>query len=187
MNPETEPARDRHPLPPSRHGGWLWTDLGGVLARLVVGGGFVVLGWSKVLDPVDFLKLIRQYEVVQMPVLLNGAAVVLPWLELCCGLFLITGIAVRGTALLSLAMLIPFTILVLGRALQIHAAGELPFCAIRFDCGCGAGEVVICHKLAENGILILLSALLAYSPQGRGCLRHTLIPTGMGAEGNPRP
>ena len=38
-------------------------------------------------------------------------------------------------------------------ALALHAGGAVPFCAIRFDCGCGGGEVAICRKLVENTIL----------------------------------
>ena len=75
------------------------------------------------------------------------------------------GIAVRGSALILLLMLIPFSLIVLHRALAIREASAIAFCAIQFDCGCGAGEVNICHKLLENSLLILLAALLfAFGP-----------------------
>ena len=94
---------------------------------------------------------------------------------LICGLLLLSGLAVRGAASLSLLMLIPFSIVVLLRALRLHDANGLPFCAIRFDCGCGGGEVVICHKLAENTLLILTAALLLIVPARRWCLRRDLL------------
>jgi hypothetical protein len=53
---------------------------------------------------------------------------------------------------------------------DLQAAGQLPFCAVRFDCGCGAGEVGICSKLLENGLLILLSLWLLIAPRLRACL-----------------
>ena len=99
----------------------------------------------------------------------------LPWFEIFCGLLLVLGMAVRGTAVMLAAMLIPFTIIVLLRALAIYHAGGMPFCAIKFDCGCGAGEVVICHKLAENSGLTALAAWLIFWPRNRLCLRERLV------------
>ncbi len=130
------------------------------VARLILGGLYLYMGASKALDPVAFLKLLRQYDVLAGPPGLNAVAAMLPWFELVCGGLLVAGIWVRGTALWSLGMLVPFTALVWQRALVLQAAGALPFCAVKFDCGCGAGEVGICSKLLENGVLILLSLWL---------------------------
>jgi hypothetical protein len=101
----------------------------------------------------------------------------LPWFEIFCGLLLMFGIGVRGTAVMLVAMLIPFTLIVFLRALAMRESGGLPFCAIKFDCGCGAGEVIICRKLAENTLLTLLSAALIFWRRDRLCLRHTLFQT----------
>ena len=146
------------------------------LARWILGAWFVYLGLNKALHPVEFLKLVRQYQMVSHPLLLNSIAAFLPWFEVFCGCLLVVGVAVRGSALLSLAMLVPFTALVLKRALGVAAEQGLPFCAVKFDCGCGTGEVVICHKLIENGLLVLLSAWLMAWPRGRFCLRFSLLP-----------
>ena len=150
-------------------------DVVAVLARWLLGGLFLYMGLSKALHPVEFLKLVRQYEMVSDPLLLNSIAVVLPWFEAFCGLLLLAGVAVRGSALMLLAMLVPFTLLVLRRALAMHATQGTPFCDISFDCGCGAGEVVICTKLVENCALIFLSGWLQ---TGRGqdfCARYRLL------------
>ena len=74
-----------------------------------------------------------------------------------------------------LLMLVPFTVIVLQRALAIQAAQGLPFCAVRFDCGCGAGEVAICFKLVENTLLILLAALIVVARNERWTLRFSLF------------
>jgi len=145
-----------------------------VAARWILGGLFVYMGLNKAFHPVDFLKILREYQMVESHVLLNFIAAVLPWFEVLCGLLLAGGIAVRGSALMLLVMLIPFTLIVLNRAMGIHEAKAIPFCAIRFDCGCGAGEVVICHKLLENSLLIVLSALLLGLRGERWCLRYGL-------------
>jgi uncharacterized membrane protein YphA (DoxX/SURF4 family) len=147
----------------------------GVVARWILGAVFVYMGLNKAVHPVDFLKIIREYNIVESHVLLNLIAAALPWFEVLCGLLLLGGIAVRGSALLLIGMLVPFSITVLIRAMAIQAAKAIPFCAVRFDCGCGAGEVIICHKLLENACLILLSTLLLVGRDYGWCLRHDLI------------
>ena len=42
-------------------------EMAGVLARWLLGWFFVYMGFHKVLHPVDFLKLVRQYEIVNSP------------------------------------------------------------------------------------------------------------------------
>ena len=146
-----------------------------VVARWALGAFFIYMGLKKAMHPVEFLKLSRQYEMVQSPFLLNTIAAGLPWFEAFCGTLLLAGIAVRGTALTLVAVLVPFTWLVLKRALALQALRAIPFCAVKFDCGCGAGEVFICGKLAENFILVLLACWLL-SGSGRAfCARHTLF------------
>jgi hypothetical protein len=68
---------------------------------------------------------------------------------------------------------VPFTWMILRRALALHTG--IPFCAIKFDCGCGAGEVLVCHKLIENTLLILLSAWLLAGRGRKFCLRYRLL------------
>jgi uncharacterized membrane protein YphA (DoxX/SURF4 family) len=151
------------------------TDLSGIAARWLLAAMFIYMGTTKALHPEDFLKLVRQYGVVSQPLLLNLVAGTLPWVELICGLLLLAGVAVRGTAVLLGVMLISFTVLVVHRALELHQGGALPFCAISFDCGCGTGVVPVCRKLAENTLLVVLSSWLVFSRRTRLCLRHTIV------------
>jgi len=146
-----------------------------VLARWFLAITFIYMGLQKALDPVTFLKLVRQYDVVQNPFLLNAIASSLPWFEVICGLLLLSGIAVRGTAINLIAMLVPFTLMVLRRALIIAATQGTPFCAIKFDCGCGNGEVIICHKLIENSGLFLLSCWLLTGFGRQWCARFSVV------------
>ena len=121
------------------------------------------------------LKLMRQYDMTHSALLLNSMAAVLPWFEVFCGLLLLAGIAVRGTALTLLVLLVPFTWVVLHRALLLQSAQNIPFCAVKFDCGCGAGEEFICRKLLENFLLILLSGWLVAGHGRQLSLRFNLI------------
>jgi len=148
-----------------------------LLARWLLGAMFLYMGLNKALHPVEFLKLVRQYDILHHHVLLNFVASTLPWFEIFCGLLLLLGVAVRGAAVTLVAMLVPFTVVVLMRALEIQEASGLPFCAIKFDCGCGAGEVFICRKLAENVFLTALSVTLVLWRSHRFCLRHSVFKT----------
>jgi uncharacterized membrane protein YphA (DoxX/SURF4 family) len=138
------------------------------IARWILGGVFIYLGVVKALHPVDFLKIIREYGVVEGHIALNLMAVILPWLEVVCGVLLLVGLAVRGTALVVLVLLLSFTGLLFNRAWTMHEVQSIPLCAVRFDCGCGTGEVLICRKLAENALLSMLAIFLLARGEDRG-------------------
>jgi uncharacterized membrane protein YphA (DoxX/SURF4 family) len=148
------------------------------LIRLLLGAHFIWMGWVKAMDPVSFLKLVRQYEVVHNSILLNTIAGALPWFEIVCGALLVLGVAQRGTAVLLLGMLVPFSGLVLNRGLELSVLKHVPLCAISFDCGCGSGEVFVCRKLAENGLLILFSIVLLTGRGSQWSLRPRLFGSG---------
>jgi uncharacterized membrane protein YphA (DoxX/SURF4 family) len=152
------------------------TDLLATLARWFLAVVFIYMGLSKALEPEQFLKLTRQYNLMSSPLLLNSVAATLPWFEIFCGILLLAGIAVRGTALVLIAMLVPFTVVVLKRALAIASAKSIAFCAVKFDCGCGGGEVLICHKLVENSFLILLACGLLIGHGRQLAARFSLLP-----------
>ncbi|HEY3853078.1 MAG TPA: DoxX family protein [Verrucomicrobiae bacterium] len=158
---------------PSRKAGII--DFGTIGARWLLGALFIYTGLEKVWDPVAFLKLVRQYDLVQTPVLLNSIAAMLPWFEVCCGALLLLGIGVRGTALTLVGILVPFTIVVWHHALELGMAKSIPFCAVKFDCGCGTGEVYICTKLMENFGFILLSCWLLNGRGRRWALSYSLV------------
>jgi len=138
-----------------------------VAARVVLGGMFVWLGAVKALDPVSFLKLVRQFELAPTGVLLNALAAVLPWLEIFCGGLLAGGERPRAAALVAIGLLVPFTTAVLWHAIVLFRGGGVAFCALRFDCGCGTGEVLVCGKLAQNAALVLLAGFVAFANSKR--------------------
>jgi uncharacterized membrane protein YphA (DoxX/SURF4 family) len=152
-------------------------DFGGIAARWIVGGLFIYMGMSKALHPVDFLKLVREYDLVSSPFLLNSIAASLPWFEVFCGLLLVMGVAVRGAGLVLVLMLVPFTAVVLQRALDIAELQQIAFCAVKFDCGCGNGEVLICRKLVENALLVAASLWLIFGAGRRFSARFSLMPS----------
>lgn len=144
-----------------------------LIARLVLGGLFIWMGYNKVTHPTaDFLKAVRQYHALPEtpPFFLNASAIVLPWLELICGFALLLGFKLRGAAATIGLMLAVFTPAIFLRAMAVSAADGTPFMQIAFDCGCGAGEVVIWKKLLENSALFLVAMFVLFSKTRRFCL-----------------
>lgn len=141
-----------------------------VAARWILGATFLYLGAVKALDPVGFLKLAHQFEVLSTPPAVNFVAAVLPWFEIFCGALLILGVKPRATATIQGVLLAGFTSLIVLRALVLHQALGTSFCAISFDCGCGTGEVNVCMKLVENTALLILTAVVGLIPSRTGCL-----------------
>jgi len=147
-----------------------------LLARLVLGGVFIKMGAHKLGDPFEFLKLVRQYHMLpESPaILLNSTAIVLPWLEIICGVALILGLRLRGAAACVVAMLCVFTPAILLRALALRAQTGESFFTIAFDCGCGSGVVVAWTKLLANSGLLALALLALLSRSTRFCLQTVL-------------
>ena len=100
-------------------------DLLTIISRLFVGGAFVYASFYKVVDPASFAKSIWYYHMVPGG-LINLMALILPWLELLCGLGLILGVAYRGSALLINLMTLVF----------IYALSSAIARDINIDCGC---------------------------------------------------
>ncbi|MCC6671770.1 MAG: DoxX family protein [Planctomycetes bacterium] len=153
-----------------------------LVARLVVGGVYVWYGVNKVREPVAFLKALHGYGIlpVEPPHPLNLTVVVLPWIEILCGALLLAGAWLRAAGVLLCAMTVVFTVAVALHASGLAAAQGLSLCAVRFDCGCGIGEVWVCPKLAENLALIALAGVAAGSRSRRWTLEglRTAAPSG---------
>ena len=124
-----------------------------------------MLAISKIEDPINFLKDIREFHLLpeSPPIFLNLAAITLPWIEVLCGILLLVGFWLRGASATLLAMLIAFTVAIFLRAMGIYGEGGILFCDIEFDCGCGSGPINTCLKLSENLALIALATIATFS------------------------
>jgi putative oxidoreductase len=140
--------------------GRVWQRLGAypwvvVLARGVVGGVFVVAGFSKLLLPhAEVVALMQQYTVIPTTVI-PWLAALLPWLELVSGTALVVGFCTTPAALLVGAQLIGFSglmLVVLGLGVPIE------------DCGCfgnlGLHETPLQVLLRDLALLVLLVPVL---------------------------
>lgn len=82
------------------------------ILHLIFGGVFVYAGALKALDPIRFLADVRSFELLPDP-FAACVAMFLPWLEIFCGLAVITGCLRKGgLALLNLS-LVAFLIAIL--------------------------------------------------------------------------
>ena len=95
--------------------------LGGLLGMLMLWAAV-----SKLANPTDFLGSIYAYELPLPRVLLRAVAVVLPWLELLCGLLLLAGLWLE-TALMTVAALL---------AIFVLATGQAWMRGLEIGCGC---------------------------------------------------
>ena len=90
--------------------------------RVILGIIFIYASYDKILDPIGFSKNIHNYHVTPIAVE-NLAALIIPWMELIIGVFLIFGLFLEGTTSILIALLIFFIILLtqaVFRGIDVH-------------------------------------------------------------------
>jgi uncharacterized membrane protein YphA (DoxX/SURF4 family) len=117
------------------------------LLQVLLGAVFLWASWNKVLDPEGFARIVNNYRL--LPVAWVGpTAVVLPWLELVCGLLLVCGVAVSGAVAVVEAMLAVF----------IAALAVNTFRGVDVACGCFSLEETAAgsqwRNILRDGLLL---------------------------------
>ncbi|MFP3929031.1 MAG: MauE/DoxX family redox-associated membrane protein [Desulfobacteraceae bacterium] len=90
--------------------------------RFILGAAFIYASIDKLIHPKAFAEIIYNYQILPDH-FINLTAIVLPWLELVLGVFLILGLFREGTALIVTALMVIFLsaiIFNLARGLDIH-------------------------------------------------------------------
>lgn len=93
--------------------------------RLFLGCTFIFASWHKIVSPDEFAVILYGYDVFPHQII-NMLAIVMPFVELVCGVSLITGLLKRSGLLLINAMLVCFIFLIAFNLIRGH----------QFDCGC---------------------------------------------------
>ena len=96
-----------------------------LIFRVILGIIFIYASYGKILDPEAFSKNIHNFHITPISVE-NLAALIIPWLELIIGVFLIFGLFLEGTTSIIIALLV-FFIIILSQAV---------FRGIDVHCGC---------------------------------------------------
>lgn len=94
-------------------------------SRILLGGVFLWACWDKIMDPPAFAQAIANYQIVP-PAMANISALILPWIELACGIALIINRWVRGSALITAVLLVIF----------MGALGYNMYRGMDVSCGC---------------------------------------------------
>jgi putative oxidoreductase len=145
-----------------------------VLGRVLVGGLFILAGFSKLLLPhAEVVQLIRQYQVIPLWAA-HLLAASLPWLEVGSGTALLIGFLTTPAALLIGAQLVSFSglmLVVLGMGIAIE------------DCGCfgnlGLHETPLQVLIRDLIMLAMLLPILWRTQDGWGldaCFRTPEVP-----------
>ena len=124
-----------------------------LVLRIYVGCFFLYASMGKIPYPAQFAEASANYRLVPYW-FLNLGAVILPWVEFVCGLFLIIGFLSRASAILIGSMIILFNIMVL-----INMYWGAPI-----TCGCydTVGEPIGWKKITENLIMLIFTIQIYY-------------------------
>lgn len=130
-----------------------------LLLRWILGLSFIIASFHKIIDPNNFAKIIYGYYL--FPNLsINMIAIILPYIELYSGLFLIAGWQMRSACMIINAMLIGFII-----ALSINLIRDH-----QFDCGCfsfgDAGYTSSVAQVLIRDIILLIMGLFIIFKKG---------------------
>ena len=79
------------------------------IVAILIGGLFIYAGVVKIVNPIDFARDIDNYKMLPWPASV-WLALYLPWLEILCGLALITRILYRGSVFIVTALMSLFII-----------------------------------------------------------------------------
>jgi uncharacterized membrane protein YphA (DoxX/SURF4 family) len=145
---------------------WPWLA---TVARLLLGGVFVVAGALKVPDPAAAVRAVRAYRLLP-ETMVAPVAFGLPVIEIAVGLALLTGVFVRTAALAAALLLVIFLV----------GVGSAWVRGLQIDCGCfgGGGQVAAgqtaypTEVLRDVGLLAVALALARW-PRSRLALGST--------------
>jgi len=103
-----------------------------LLARIYLGLVFIIASWHKIINPGIFALDVATYQLLPLWII-NGFALVLPWVELLAGTMLILGLRTQAAALLVSLMMLSFMIALLW-ALRLE---------LDMSCGCFASQAAV--------------------------------------------
>jgi uncharacterized membrane protein YphA (DoxX/SURF4 family) len=156
---------------PSDH--WFFNANVIAVMRLVLAVVFIYAAFQKIGKPLAFADEIRMYRILDIGPILYITAIALPWIELLCGLSLLSGVLMRGSALVLLVLNAVFLVAVTIRTVGIMGDEGIGFLKVYFDCGCGFGATYAWKKLLEDSLFVLFSLAILFTPRYRYVLKSS--------------
>ena len=119
-----------------------------LVLRVYLGWIFINASLSKIPDPALFAENVANYRLVPYWGI-DLVAVILPWLELICGFYMIIGLRIKATAALIMGLFSMFTLFVIINILR----------GTKMNCGCfdTVGEPIGWKKVLENTAWLLMT------------------------------
>ena len=149
-------------------------DIIHLLLRVFIGLVFIWASWDKLLDPVAFARVVHNYQIIPSS-MVNLVAIILPWIELTCGLLLVLGLLTKGSVFIIDSLLFIF----------ILAIGFNLYRGFDISCGCFSlgpeADNAMLHTLIRDIALLIPGLwLLFYNPKQTSILsRLCFTPKGV--------
>jgi len=125
------------------------------ILRVILGGVFIFASWDKIQSPVYFAVAVENYRLIP-DIVTNLVAVILPWLELYCGILLVSGLWYRSAAMIVLFLNMIFIFAILYALIS----------GLSIDCGCfGTDTTVSWGRVIEDFFLLGFSLIIIFTPE----------------------
>ncbi len=136
------PGKSTEIRPPMSNTRSIWhNDYLGLVSRLVVGLIFIYASLDKIGDPAQFARIIYNYHLLPGQ-FINLASLIMPWVELICGVALILGPGKDGAILVLNALVAVFIVAI---AINLVRGVDL-------ECGC----FTVSSKAKSNALNLLI-------------------------------
>jgi len=135
------------------------------ISRCVLGTVFIVASVDKIANPAIFAEAVAAYKLLPYA-LVNAVALVVPWLELVCGVFLVSGVFLRSSSSVMFLLLCVFTVAMASAMLR----------NLSIDCGCfGTAHATMVgwgRVLEDIGLLALSVHIFHFSQITQGRIQN---------------
>ena len=133
-----------------------------LIFRIILGIVFIYASYHKILDPLSFSDNIHNFHITDNLIWTeNLAALIIPWLELIVGVFLIFGVFLEGATSITIGLYI-FFIFILSQAV---------YRGIDVHCGCFKTEadagvtdlrMELIKRIGEDFVLLVMAFIIKY-------------------------
>jgi uncharacterized membrane protein YphA (DoxX/SURF4 family) len=129
-----------------------------IALRIIIGGAFIMAGVLKIADPAKFALDVSHYRLAPYE-MINLVAILVPWIEVTVGLFVVTGIWLRAATLVIIGLSLMFLVVISSALVR----------GLNIECGCFGtvgGKHIGWVNLAIDSTLLLLALILVSRSDG---------------------